>query len=172
VDYLAARYVIGARLRAAHGDRDSAVERLSAGMRVAEQLGLQRLAAAVNNERIRLGIDIAPAVADRLRAERIIPRDDGIARMTAELDEDSGIRLLFPGESDGDHQQACLRAHDLLAGTDGEHRPLAALSAQLLLAETLTASGRVEDAAVVASDAAARCEAVGLSQLAVDARLR
>ena len=63
VDYLAARYVIGARLRAIHGDRDSAVERLSAGMRVAEQLGLQRLAAGVNNERIRLGIEIAPAVA-------------------------------------------------------------------------------------------------------------
>ena len=32
VDYLAARYVIGARLRAILGDRDSAVERLSAGM--------------------------------------------------------------------------------------------------------------------------------------------
>jgi len=172
VDYLAARYVIGARLRAAHGDRDSAVERLSAGMRVAEQLGLPRLAAAVNNERIRLGIDIAPAVADRLRAERIIPRDDGIARMTAELDENSGIRLLCAGDSDEDHQQACLRARDLLAEADGEHRPLAALGAQLLLAETLTATGSLENAAVAASDAAARCEAVGLSQLAVDAGLR
>ena len=60
MDYLAARYVIGARLRAIHGDRDSAVERLSAGMRVAEQLRLPRLAAGVNNERIRLGIDISP----------------------------------------------------------------------------------------------------------------
>src|SRR4029077_10680135 len=68
VDYLAARYVIGARLRAIHGDRDSAVERLTAGMRVAEQLGLPRWAAAVNNERIRLGIEIPPAVADGLRA--------------------------------------------------------------------------------------------------------
>ena len=172
VDYLAARYVIGARLRAIHGDRDSAVERLSAGMRVAEQLGLQRLAAGVNNERIRLGIDIAPAVADRLRAERTIPHDDGIATMTAELDEDSGIRLLCAGDSDEDHQQACLRARDLLAGADGEHRPLAALTARLLLAETLTATGRLEDAAVVSSDAAARCAAVGLSRLPVDAGLR
>jgi serine/threonine-protein kinase PknK len=172
VDYLSARYVIGARLRAIHGDRDSAVERLSAGMRVAEQLGLRRLAAGVNNERIRLGIDIAPAVADRLRAERAIPHDDGIARMTAELDEDSGIRLLCASDSDEDHQQACLRARDLLAGADGEHRPLAALAARLLLAETLTATGRLEDAAVVSSDAAARCAAVGLSRLPVDAGLR
>jgi serine/threonine-protein kinase PknK len=172
VDYLAARYVIGARLRAIHGDWDSAVERLSAGMRVAEQLGLQRLAAGVNNERIRLGIDIAPAVADRLRAERTIPRNDGIARMTAELDEDSGIRLLCASDSDEDHQQACLRARDLLAGTDGEHRPLAALTSRLLLTETLTATGRLEDAAVASSDAAARCAAVGLSRLPVDAGLR
>jgi ATP/maltotriose-dependent transcriptional regulator MalT len=171
VDYLAARYVIGARLRAIHGDRDSAVERLSAGMRVAEQLGLQRLAAGVNNERIRLGIDIEPAVADRLRAERTIPHDDGIARMTAELDEDSGIRLLCASDSDEDHQQACLRARDLLAGADGEHRPLAALTSRLLLAETLTATGRLEDAAVASSDAAARCAAVGLSRLPVDAGL-
>ena len=172
VDYLAARYVIGARIRAIHGDRDSAVERLSAGMRVAEQLGLQRLAAGVNNERIRLGIEIAPAVGDRLRAERAIPHDDGIARMTAELDEDSGIRLLCASDSDEDHQQACRRARDLLAGTDGEHRPLAALSARLLLAETLTATGRLEDAAVVSADAAAQCAAVGLSRLPVDAGLR
>jgi ATP/maltotriose-dependent transcriptional regulator MalT len=171
VDYLAARYVIGARLRAINGDRDSAVERLSAGMRVAEQLGLQRLAAAVNNERIRLGIEIAPVVADRLRAERTIPRDDGIARMTAELDEDSGIRLLCASGSDEDHEQACLRARDLLAGADGEHRPLAALSARLLLAEALTATGGLEDAADVASHATDECAAVGLSRLSVDAGL-
>jgi len=172
VDYLAARYVIGARLRAIHGDRDSAVQRLSAGMGVAEQLGLARLAAAVNNERIRLGIEIAPAVADRLRAERTIPCDDGTARMAAELDEDSGIRLLCAGDSDDDHQRACLRARDLLAGTDSEHRPLAALSARLLLAETLTATGSRQDAADVASRAAAECAAVGLSRLPVDCGLR
>jgi serine/threonine-protein kinase PknK len=141
-------------------------------MGVAEQLGLQRLAAAVNNERIRLGIEIAPAVADRLRAERTIPRDDGTARMTAELDEDSGIRLLCASDSDNDHERACVRARDLLAGTDSEHRPLAALSARLLLAETLTATGRLEDAADVASPAAAECGAVGLSRLPVDCGLR
>lgn len=171
MDYLAARYVIGTRLRAIHGDRDSAVERLSAGMRVAEQLSPQRLAAGVNNERIRLGIEIAPAV-NRLRAERTIPHDDGPARMTAELDEDSGIRLLCGSDSDEDHERARRRARDLLAGTDGERRPLAALSARLLLADTLTATGRLQHAAVVSADAATQCTAVGLSRLPVDAGLR
>jgi ATP/maltotriose-dependent transcriptional regulator MalT len=164
--------VIGARLCAIHGDRDSAVGRLSAGMRVAEQLGLQRLAAAVTNERIRLGVEIAPAIADRLRAERTIPRDDGIAAMTAELDEDSGIRLLSVSNADEDRQQACRRATDLFAGVDGEQRPMAVLSAQLLLAETLTATGRHARAAAVSSDATVRCTAVGLSRLPVDAGLR
>jgi serine/threonine-protein kinase PknK len=92
--------------------------------------------------------------------------------MTAELDEDSGIRLLCAGESDEDRQQARLRARNLLAGADGEHRPLAALTARLLLAETLTATGNLEDASVVSPDAAARCVAVGLSRLPVDAGLR
>ena len=107
-----------------------------------------------------------------MRAERSIPHDDGIARMTAELDEESGIRLLCASDSDEDHQQACRRARDLVAGADGEHRPFAALSARLLLAETLTETGRLEDAAVVSADAAAQCAAVGLSRLPVDAGRR
>ena len=98
------------------------MERLSAGMKVAEQPGLQRLAAGVNNERIRLGIESAAAV-NRLRAERTIPHDDGTARMTAELDEDSGIRLLCGSDSDEDHERARRWARDLLAGIDGERRP-------------------------------------------------
>jgi serine/threonine-protein kinase PknK len=170
VDYLAARYVIGARLRAIHGDRDSAAERLSAGMRVAEQLGLPRLAAGVNNERIRLGIEMPPAVADRLRAVRVIPRDDGIAQITAELDEDSAIRLLFASDTDDDRLEARRRARDLLAGIDCERRPLASLSAKLLLAETLTAIG--EDASVASSEATAECVVAGLTRLPVDAGLR
>jgi serine/threonine-protein kinase PknK len=171
VDYLVARYVIGARLRAIHGDRDSAVERLSAGMRVGEQLGLARLAAAVTNERIRLGIGVAPAVADRLRAERAIPHD-GTARMTAELDEEAAIRLLAASEVDEDREQARRRANTLLAAVDGGQRPMAALCAQLLFAETLTSTGRVQDAAVVSADASALCDAVGLARLPVDAGLR
>jgi ATP/maltotriose-dependent transcriptional regulator MalT len=67
VDYLAARFVIGARIRAQHGDRSAAMERLDAGMDAAQRLRLPRLAAAVNNERSRLGIQTQ------------IPRDSGHA---------------------------------------------------------------------------------------------
>jgi ATP/maltotriose-dependent transcriptional regulator MalT len=68
-------------------------------MDAAQRLRLPRLAAAVNNERIRLGIQIAPAAAVRLRSTRTIPNNDGIATLTAELDENSAVRLLAASDS-------------------------------------------------------------------------
>jgi len=171
VDYLAARFVIGARIRALHGDRSAAIERLDAGMDAAQRLRLPRLAAAVNNERIRLGIPIAPAAAARLRSTRTIPHNDGIATLTAELDENSAVRLLAASDSPDDHGQACRRAEDLATGIDGQRRPLAALQAELLLVETLTATGRVADARAGALHVSARCAEVGLPRLLVDAGL-
>jgi ATP/maltotriose-dependent transcriptional regulator MalT len=171
VDYMIAGYVTGARIKAAQGDRGAAVERLADGAKAAEQLRLPRLAAAITNERIRLGIEIEPTVAARLRATRTIPRDDGIATITAELDENSGIRLLSASDTANDREEACRRAADLLAGIDDERRPLAALTAQLLLVETLMATGRSEDANAVLPDVVARCEKLGLSRLLVDAGL-
>jgi len=167
VTYLAARYATGARVKAASGDRDAAAERLAAGMEAATQLWLPRLAAAVINERIRLGMPIEPAVEARLRSERIIPRDDGIAMMTAELDEDSAVRLLSASGAADDGVEARRRAADLLAGIDAQRRPLAALRSQLLLAETVVATGESADT----SDVARRCASLGLAGLLADARL-
>ncbi len=171
-DYLASRYVVGARIKSVSGDRNAAVNRLAAGMQVATQLGLLRLAAAINNERIRLGIPVAAAVATRLRSARDIPRlGDGIATMTAELDEDSGVRLLSSSGDADDRELACGRAASLLAGIDPEQRPLAALRAQLLLGETLTAAGRETEARNQFGSVRALCEQHGLPQLLVDANV-
>jgi serine/threonine-protein kinase PknK len=171
VDYLTALYVVGARIKAAQGDQRSAVERLADGAKTADRFQLPRLAAAITNARIRLGIGIESEVAVRLCAARTIPDHDGIAVITAELDENSGIRLLSASDSADDREQACRRAADLLAGIDDARRPLAALTAQLLLVETLIATGRADDAAVVLPDVAARCEKLGLPRLLVDAGL-
>jgi len=130
-----------------------------------------RLEAAVNNERIRLGIQIAPAAAARLRSTRTIPHNDGIATLTAELDENSAVRLLAASDSPDDQGQACRRAADLATGIDGQRRPLAALQAELLLIETLTATGRVAEARAGALHVSARCAEVGLPRLLVDAGL-
>ena len=171
VDYLAARYAIGARIKAAQGDHDLAVDRLATGAKAAHTLHLPRLAARINNERIRLGIEFSQPIAAGLRSTRTIPRDNGIATLTAELDEDSGIRLLSASNSADDREQACRRAADLAAGIDGERRPLSALHAQLLVIETLMAAGRTADARKELVPAAAKCAEFGLSRLLVDAGL-
>ncbi len=171
VDYLAARYVIGARIKAVQGDRGSAADRLSAGAKAADQLRLPRLAARINNERIRLGIELPQAVAAGLRSPRTIPRDNGIATLTAELDEDSAVRLLSASDSAQDREQACRRANKLVAGIDGERRPLAALQAELLLIETLAAGGRTIDARNDLAPLAAKCAELGVPRLLVDAGL-
>ena len=171
VDYLAARYVIGARIKAVRGEHQAAADRLAAGAKAAVHLRLPRLAARINNERIRLGIEVPEAVAARLRSPRVIPRDNGIAMMTAELDEDSAIRLLSASDYANDKEQACRRAADLTAAIDAERRPLAALQAQLLNIETLTAAGRAAEARDKLVPVAARCEELGMSRLLVDAGL-
>lgn len=166
VDYLAARYVASAKVKAAQGDLSAAAERLDAGMKTAENLQLPRLAAAINNERIRLGV--APSVAARLRSVRAIPRDDGIATIIAELDEESAVRLLLASGSADEQDQAWRRATQLLAGMDARRRPLAALRAELLLAEICSRTGRSADPTI---PAVARCREIGLPCLLVDAGL-
>jgi serine/threonine-protein kinase PknK len=172
VDYLMARYVVDARVQAVQGNREAAISRLDAGAAVAEELQLPRLAAAINHERARLRLPINPPDAARLRAERSIPHgDNGIAIVTAELDEAAGIRLLSRSHSSEDREQACRRAHVLLVGIDPAARPLAALQARLLLVETLTAAGRADDARDDIAAVRALCAQHGLAQLLVDAGL-
>ncbi|MDT5208425.1 MAG: serine/threonine-protein kinase PknK [Mycobacterium sp.] len=162
VDCLVARYVVGARIKAAHGDRASAVDHLDAGMKTADKLRMPRLAAAINNQRIRLGIDMPQTVTDRLRTSRTIPHDGGIATMTAELDEDSGIRILLASDFDDDREQAHRRADQLLAGIDIERRPLAGLNARLLRIETLAATNRNDEARAEQADIESRLAGIGL----------
>jgi serine/threonine-protein kinase PknK len=172
VDYLSAQYAVSARIKAAQGYRDAAAGRLDAGMTVAEKLGLPRLAAAINHERVRLHLPITPPEAARLRAvHRVFHGCNGIATITAELDEASGIRLLSRSHASDDRDQARRRAGTLLAGINPTARPLAALQARLLFAETLTVAGLANDARNHIAEACALCAQHGLPQLLIDARL-
>jgi ATP/maltotriose-dependent transcriptional regulator MalT len=112
VDYLAARYVASAKVKAAQGDLSAAAERLDAGVKAAEHLRLPRLMAAINNERIRLGMSVTPAVA-ALRSVRSIPRHAGTATITAGLDEESAVRPAVGGRfrrGTGSGRPTCKRA--------------------------------------------------------------
>ena len=91
--------------------------------------------------------------------------------LTAELDEDSGIRLLSASDSAADREEACRRASDLLSGIDGERRPLAGLRAELLFVETLAITGRRAEADTAATAVVAQCDDLGLYRLLADAKL-
>ncbi|MBF6080316.1 protein kinase [Nocardia cyriacigeorgica] len=166
VDVMIATYATAARIEAAHGDRDAATARLAEGMRQAEQLGLARLAARLRTERIRLGLGVSEAVAQQLLRPRSLHCADGIATITAELDEDSAIRLLLLRHRD---EEACARARALAAAIDPDRRPLAALGATLLLSAALRLTGRAGEAEQLGAPAAARCRESGLSQFLLDA---
>ncbi|MEN0139643.1 MAG: protein kinase, partial [Rhodococcus sp. (in: high G+C Gram-positive bacteria)] len=94
VDFKQARYAISARLKALHGDRDEAAQRLDEGIRVAVALSLDRLYAKLENERIRL--DLPPTVNSRppVRYSDRRPLTTGLEEATAQLEEDTAIRLL------------------------------------------------------------------------------
>jgi serine/threonine-protein kinase PknK len=87
--------------------------------------------------------------------------------MTAELDEDSGIRLLLASDSDEERERGYRRATELLAGTDVDRRPLAVLNARLLLIDALTVTGRTDEANTELADVEAQLDGLGLSQLLV-----
>jgi len=167
VDFMIARYVIGARAKALAGDRAAAAQRLSAGQRVASDLDLPRLGARITNERIRLAIDTALVDAERLRQPRSIPQGSGIDTTVAEIEEDSAVRLLLAGSS-SDGELACTRATALVGAIDATRRPLAALRATLLLTGCLAALHRDDEARTMLAPAAARCAELGLARLLAD----
>ncbi|TQM32356.1 serine/threonine-protein kinase [Nocardia bhagyanarayanae] len=169
VDFMIATYATGARVEAVRGDLRAAAKRLNDGMASAERMALPRLAARLRNERIRLGLGLAPDEIERLVGRRELRHDDGIATLIAELDEDSAIRLLLTAYPPDRHDEACERARALLTSIESAPRPLAAVRARLLLGTALRRAGRAEDAARELAAAVATCDEAGLVRLPIDA---
>src|SRR4029079_6177121 len=94
VDNMIARYVIGARIEAVHGDRVAAADLLNDGAHVADARGLPRLRAQVDNERTRLGLPVSP----RGCRDHALP-DGGLGEITAQLRDEAEIRALIADDA-------------------------------------------------------------------------
>jgi len=140
VDFMLATFATGARLKFWMGRRNDAVERLDQGERLAKALRLPRLAAHITNERIRTGIGIADMSPAKFPPGLPSRLPDGITQVTAEITEESAIRLLLGSKSRHASVQAYERAHALATSIDPQLRPRASLNARLLLAECLAAT--------------------------------
>ncbi|MFZ2176330.1 MAG: hypothetical protein WAW17_20275 [Rhodococcus sp. (in: high G+C Gram-positive bacteria)] len=173
VEFLLVTYGTGARIKALRGDHEAASKRLDEGARIADTLGLPRLAARIKNERIRFG----PApTAERERKPRLSDADtdsfgvqrtgaDGIATITAELEEDSAIRVSL---ACGSFAEACSRSEKLLRNRLSQDRPRALLRAQLGHVAALSAAGRVDEAKDEVIPLVVKCAEVGLIQIVCD----
>jgi ATP/maltotriose-dependent transcriptional regulator MalT len=169
VDFMLITYGTGARIKAARGDLAAAAQLLDEGARIAASLSLPRLAARVENERVRCNLvqDSAAAISTSPHSSDTAGRVDGIATTARELTEDSEIRLLLRGSHD-EVLSACAKAEQHMNRIDAGERPRAHLQAQLLFGACLYISGRALAAKDVVAATLARCAALGLPRFLLD----
>lgn len=171
VDFMLARYVIGARIKALRGDLPAAAARLANGARAAATLDLPRLRARIENERVLLGIDVAvpprPPQIETLRPAGVSPID-GIAEITAQLEDATAARLLLRSGTAEDAEKALILARAWVARLAPSGRDRVLLQANRLLTACLFAAGRGDEAKSVLAAAAATCADHGMVRYLVD----
>ena len=171
VDFMLATFGTGARLKFTRGDTANARRRLAEGLDIARTLQLPRLEAGLLHETVRLAAISAQPIDESL-AGRITSAGsqplDGIGDVTAELMEDSQIRLLLIDGTPSALAAACQRARVRLERVDRAKRPRAHLHATVQLALCLAAAGDTDEAHRVLAPALKTCAALGLRQLLID----
>lgn len=170
VDMINARFVVGARLAVLRGDRAAAAEVLDDGAEVAKRLSVPRLSASVENERVRMGLPTRrPLAAPVQFAQRRRPVD-GIDEITAQLQEDTAIRLLISSREQVD--VACRWAQEWVDRLRGRGRHRALLRAERTLAECSLAAGRTAEAKHLLGSIIARCADQGMVRFPIDCEAR
>jgi ATP/maltotriose-dependent transcriptional regulator MalT len=169
VEMIIARFVVGARLAALRGDRAAAADLLDDGAEVAQRLSTPRLGASVENERVRLRLPTRRPIAPPVEfAQRHRPVD-GLAEVTAQLQEETAIRALIADTRVGEHNDvACDWAQEWVDRLQGRGRDRALLRAQRTLVECLSAAGRTAQAKQLLGTILARCADLGLVRFPLD----
>ena len=171
VDFMLAAFGTGARLKLARGDKTAADRRLAEGLEIARELQLPRLEAGLLYEQVRSatmsteGID--ESLAHRVRSQGVQALD-GTGDVTAELREDSRIRLLLGDGQPSALTAACTRARARVDHVDQHKRPRAHLQATLQYAFCLAVADNTDQAQRVLAPALRTCAALGLSHLLID----
>lgn len=168
VDFMLAGFVVLARIKAGRGRLDLAEELLEEGAAVSRELGLRRLAAAVAEEQMALGLGAGAELPEVFESDA--EPVDGIEVGIAETVLAAGLRR-YLGDGSGaeaDREQAVSDARTLVLRAEQHHRPLAALRARALLAAVLHTAGRSADAEVETAAALQVCARVGIVGPLVD----
>ena len=171
VDFMLAAFGTGARLKFARGDKTGGDRRLAEGLLIARDLQLPRLEARLVHEQVRSAAMSTKEVDESL-AHRVMSQGaqalDGMGDVTAELREDSQIRLLLNDGQPSARTAACNRARARVNHVDQRKRPRAHLQATLQLAFCLATAANTDEARRVLAPALRTCAALGLSRLLID----
>src|SRR5574337_1440797 len=170
VEIIIARFVVGARLAALLGDRGAAAKLLDDGADAAQRLSAPRLSANVENERVLLGLPTRqprqPTVEFGQRHGPLDEPVNGIDEITAQLREDTAIRLLLTDPAQLD--LACRWAREWVDRLQGRGRHRALLRAQCTLTECLSATGRTAEARKLLCAVLLRCADLGMVRFPID----
>lgn len=165
VDFMIARYTVGARIKARRDDMAGASQRLDEGSRTAAALDLGRLRASIDNERILLHLPLATVPALQPGIDRTA---DAITQTTAQLDDDTAIRHILAGGLPDAMAGAVDRAQQWVNTLSGTRRRLATLKAARLLVTCLAAVGRTDDAKLTLARTVATCSEHGMQRFVPD----
>jgi ATP/maltotriose-dependent transcriptional regulator MalT/serine/threonine protein kinase len=169
VEMMIARFVVGARLAVMRGDRAAAADLLDDGAEVAEKLSTPRLRASTENERVRLRLPTRRLISPLIEyAQRQRPAD-GIAQITAQLQDETAIRVMIGNPGVGEQNEAaCDWAQEWVDRLQGRGRDRALLRAQRILVECLAAAGRTAEAKELLAAVLAQCARLGLVRFPQD----
>jgi serine/threonine-protein kinase PknK len=167
VDFMIRHYCLRARILSLQGDRASAASQLDEGVRTADAFSLPRLRAAVDLERIRLGLPPRPGFVAVTRGNHP-PAADSIAQMTAELEDEAAVWLMLRAADPEQIRLACDWADERVHALEGTERDLARLHAARLRVSCLWAAGRTDDAEAALIPVTAQCARHGLIRFLLD----
>jgi hypothetical protein len=171
VDFMQARYAIGARIKALRGDLAAAAQRLDEGSRAATTLLLPRLRARMESERLKLGLpdSAAESLANWPQSYTERRPGNGIGVFTAQLEDGTAICRLLRSDDPNDVTLACDWAQAWVDHLRAANRPRALLNALRLLVSAYCGAGRVDDAAAAAVPLVTTCARHGLTRYLIDA---
>ena len=166
-DFMIRHYCLRARMASIHGDRAGTLRELEEGAQTADLLSLPRLRAAIDNERIHLGMPLRPGFVPVPRT-REQDSTDGIGQITAQTEAETAIALLSRS-GDPEHVRTAVEwASEWTRALEGTDRVLAWLHAGRLLVSCLWSAGRVHEAEDALVPVALRCAEHGLIRFLPD----
>ena len=166
-DFMIRHYCLRARILSARGDRNGSANELDEGIGTADRFSLPRLRAAVDNERVRLGLPPRPGFVAVTRTAHPEPVD-GIEQITAQLEDETAILLMVRTGDPTTIRLACDWAEEWVRTLVGSGRELARLHALRLQVSCLWAAGRPADAEAALLPIAVECARHELIRFLVD----